>query len=142
VRYDKPPHGQLIVNIDVDDLEKAVDFYTTALGLRLGRRLFEGSVAEMLGATSTIHLLSKPSGSNAVPGAALSREYKRHWTPVHLDFAVEDISATVERAVRAGATLEGAIQSLAWGRLAVMSDPFGHGFCVLQFSAKGYDRVA
>jgi hypothetical protein len=29
-----------------------------------------------------------------------------------------------------------------WGHLAMMSDPFGHGFCVLQFSGNGYDEVA
>ena len=133
---------QLVVNIDVDDVEKAVEFYTAALGLRPGRRLFEGSVAEMLGATSTIHLLSKPAGSAAVLNAALSRGYARHWTPVHLDFEVVDIAAAVERAVDAGAKLEGEIQCFRWGRLATMSDPFGHGFCLLQLSAKGYDEVA
>ena len=133
---------QIVVNVDVDDLEKAIEFYTTALGLRLGRRLFEGSVAEMLGATSTIHLISNPSGSTAVPKAALLREYKRHWTPVHLDFEVEDVSMAVERAVGAGARLEGEIQSFPWGCLATMSDPFGHGFCVLQFLGNSYDEVA
>jgi predicted enzyme related to lactoylglutathione lyase len=133
---------QIVVNIDVDDLEKAIQFYTTAFGLCLGRRLFEGSVAEMLGATCTIHLLSKPPGSTAVPNAELSREYKRHWTPVHLDFEVADISAAVERAVAAGARPEGEIQSFDWGRQATLSDPFGHGFCLLQFSSEGYDAVA
>lgn len=113
-----------------------------ALGLRVGQRLFEGSVAEMLGATSTIHLLLKPFGSIAAPNRMLSRDYKRHWTPLHLDFEVEDVSASVERAVRAGGTLESEIQTFQWGRLAVMSDPFGHGFCVLQFLGAGYDDVA
>ena len=131
-----------VVNIDVDDVEKAIEFYTSALGLRVGRRLFEGSVAEMLGATSTIHLLSKPAGSTAVPNDSLSREYKRHWTPVHLDFEVEDVCVAVERAIRAGAKLEGEIQTFQWGRLALMSDPFGHGFCLLQFMGSGYDDVA
>ena len=133
---------QLVVNVDVDDLERAVEFYAAALGLRHGRRLFEGSVAEMLGATSTIHLLSKPPGSAAVPNEALSRTYARHWTPVHLDFQVADVAVAVERAVDAGAKLEGGIQSFRWGRLATMSDPFGHGFCLLQLSASGYDEVA
>lgn len=133
---------QLVVNIDVDDLEKAVRFYAAALGLRPGRRLFEGTVAEMLGATSTIHLLSKQPGSTAVPDAALTRGYARHWTPVHLDFEVTDIDAAVARAVHAGARLEGEIQSFSWGHLATMSDPFGHGFCLLQLSANGYDEVA
>jgi len=132
---------QILVNIDVDDLEKAIEFYTTALGLRLGRRLFEDSVAEVLGASSTIHLLLKSSGSTSVPETALGRDFKRHWTPVHLDFAVDDISAAAERTVHAGAKLEGEIQSFAWGRLVTMSDPFGHGFCLLQFSQKGYDEA-
>ena len=132
----------MIVNIDVDDLDKAIAFYSAAFGLRLNRRLFEGSVAEMLGATSTIHLLAKAAGSGAVSDAAITREYERHWTPVHLDFEVEDIPAAVERAVRAGAKLDGEIQSFPWGRLATMSDPFGHGFCLLQFSGTGYDEAA
>jgi predicted enzyme related to lactoylglutathione lyase len=130
---------QLVVNIDVDDLDKAIQFYTAALGLSLRRRLFEGSVAEMVGATSTIHLLLKPDGTCPVSGLALTREYRRHWTPVHLDFAVDDVDAAVARAVHAGANLESGITSHAWGRLAVMSDPFGHGFCVLQFSERGYE---
>jgi uncharacterized glyoxalase superfamily protein PhnB len=129
----------MIVNLDVDDLDKAIEFYTTALGFRLGRRLFEGSVAEMLAGTSIIHLLAKPSGSTAVPNTTLTREYERHWTPVHLDFEVEDVAASVERAIRAGANIEGAIQSFSWGHLATMRDPFGHGFCLLQFVGNGYE---
>lgn len=128
---------RLLVNIDVDDLEAGVDFYSRALGLRLSRRLFGGTVAELAGANSAIHLLLKPAGTVAVPNTVLTREYKRHWTAVHLDFVVEDASSAVERAVQAGATLEGKIESFAWGRLAAMSDPFGHGFCVLEFAEAG-----
>ena len=133
---------QVLVNIDVDDLERAIEFYGDALGLRLGRRLFGGSVAEMLGASSTIYLVVKPTGSVTSPQASSVRDYRRHWTPVHLDFEVEDISAAVERAVAAGARIEGELQSFSWGRQATLSDPFGHGFCVLQFSSRGYDAVA
>jgi predicted enzyme related to lactoylglutathione lyase len=133
---------QMVVNIDVDDLERAIAFYSTGLGLRLGRRLFEGSVAEMVGAPCAIQLLAKPAGSAAVADAALTRQYQRHWTPVHLDFQVEDVALAVERAVGAGAKLEGSIQSFAWGRLAVLSDPFGHGFCLVQLLGTGYDQVA
>jgi predicted enzyme related to lactoylglutathione lyase len=133
---------QLIVNIDVDDLEKAIAFYSDGLGLRLARRLFDDSVAEMSGASSAIQLLLKPAGSSPASSVPVTRRYRRHWTPVHLDFAVEDISAGVERATRAGATLEGTVQSHAWGHLATLSDPFGHGFCLLQFVGRGYDQVA
>jgi predicted enzyme related to lactoylglutathione lyase len=61
---------------------------------------------------------------------------------VHLDFDVVDIDAAVERAVAAGARLENEPQSFNWGRLAMLSDPFGHGFCLFQFTARGYDAVA
>jgi len=133
---------QLFVNVDVDDLERAIEFYTAALGLRVGRRLFDGSVAEVLGASSKIYLMAKPAGSQTSLHAASVRDYRRHWTPVHLDFEVEDVSAAVERAVAAGAKLEGEIQSFIWGQQATLSDPFGHGFCLLQFVSQGYDAVA
>jgi predicted enzyme related to lactoylglutathione lyase len=133
---------KLLVNIDVDDLEKGIAFYQNALGLRLGRRLFGRTVAEMIGTSSNIYLLSKPSGSSASPEVSLPRDYQRHWTPVHLDFEVEDFDDVVHRALSAGAKLEGEIQTSHWGRIAKMSDPFGHGFCILQFIGGGYDEVA
>lgn len=113
-------------------MEKAIGFHTAALGFSVGRRLFKGSVAEMLGATSAIHLLPEPAGSIAAPNDRLSREHKRHWTPVHLDFEIEGISTAAERAIRAGAKLEGDARTFPWKRLAAMSAPFFHGFCVLQ----------
>jgi predicted enzyme related to lactoylglutathione lyase len=133
---------KLLVNIDVDDLEKGVAFYQSAFGLHLGRRLFGGTVVEMLGASSNVYLLTKPSGSSASPHVSLPRDYRRHWTPVHLDFEVEDIEAAVLRAMAAGAKLEDEVQTFPWGRIAKMSDPFGHGFCILEFVGAGYDNVA
>jgi predicted enzyme related to lactoylglutathione lyase len=132
----------LLVNIDVDDLERGITFYQSAFGLRLGRRLFGGAVAEMVGGSSDIYLLTRPSGTAASPQVALARDYRRHWTPIHLDFEVDDVEAAVQRALAAGAKLEGEIQTFAWGRIAMMSDPFGHGFCLLQFIGRGYDEVA
>ena len=133
---------EMIVNIDVDDLAKAVAFYSHALDLRMARRLFEGSVVELIGASSKIHLLAKPPGSSASSKGEDLRSYRRHWTPVHLDFVVEDIDSAVMRALSAGANLEGEIQAFLWGRIAAFSDPFGHGFCLVQFAGKGYDEVA
>ena len=133
---------QLLVNVDVDDIERAIEFYRAAFGLHLGRRLFGGSVAEMLGASSMIYLLAKPAGTLPWRQASSARDYNRHWTPVHLDFEVVDIDAAVERAVAAGARLENEPRSFNWGRLAMLSDPFGHGFCLLQFTDRGYDAVA
>jgi predicted enzyme related to lactoylglutathione lyase len=130
----------LLVNIDVSELEPAVAFYTRALGLRVGRRFGEDGV-ELLGAASPIYLLAKLAGTTPAPGAR-PRNYARHWTPVHLDFVVPDVDAAVERAVDAGAKIEQPAQDHSWGRIAILADPFGHGFCLLQFSARGYDAIA
>lgn len=131
----------LLVNIDVDDLEKAVTFYAQALGLAVGRRFGSGG-AELLGASSPIYLLLKPAGSPAFAGADPRRDYRRHWTPVHLDFAVDDLDRAIARATAAGAMLEGPVTSADWGRLALLADPFGHGFCLIEFAGRGYDEIA
>jgi predicted enzyme related to lactoylglutathione lyase len=131
----------LLANIDVGDLEQAIAFYRDGLGLRLERRLGKG-VAEMLGASSPIYLLAKPPGSAASAAAPQPRDYARHWTPVHLDFVVKDIDAAVARALSAGAKAEGGIQVHNWGKIALMADPFGNGFCLIEFSARGYDEIA
>lgn len=131
----------LLVNIDVDDLNKAVRFYGAAFGLRVGRR-FGAFGAEMLGGSAPIYLLVKQAGTTAAETISQPRSYERHWTPVHLDFEVDDIERAVHTAVEAGATLEKPIATQAWGRLALMADPFGHGFCLVQFLGRGYDEIA
>ncbi len=126
----------LLVNIDVDDVERAIAFYGAALGLTVKRR-FDGGFTELAGATTRIFLLPNAHGTAAYPGGA-ARDYARHWTPLHLDFVVEDVDAAVARACAAGAKLESAVQPRAWGRIALLSDPFGHGFCVLEFARGDY----
>jgi predicted enzyme related to lactoylglutathione lyase len=131
----------LLVNLDVDDLEKATGFYAYAFGLRVGRR-FGRSGVEMLGSSAPIYLLVKSSGTKASDTNSQLRNYERHWTPVHLDFVVDKIEPAVERAVSAGARLEKPIAAHPWGKLALMADPFGHGFCFVQFLGRGYDEIA
>jgi len=131
----------LLVNIDVDDLERAIAFYTGAFGLQVGRR-FGDDGAELLGGTAPIYLLVNEAGSSASRATTQVRDYRRHWTPLHLDFVVQDIDSAVRRAVNAGAVLEQAVHSSNWGKLALMADPFGHGFCLVQFVGGGYDEIA
>ena len=85
----------LLVNIDVDDLEKAVYFYGNAFGLRVGRR-FGDFGAEMLGSSAPIYLLIKQAGTPASDTMSQVRNDERHWTPTHLDFVVEDIEGAVQ----------------------------------------------
>jgi predicted enzyme related to lactoylglutathione lyase len=132
---------ELLVNIDVGDLDAAVRFYTMAFALSIGRR-FGSAVVELLGASSAIYLLAKAPGSNPLPDAKATRTYDRHWTPVHLDFVVADIEAATARAEAAGAAREGEIVTHAWGRISILSDPFGNGLCLLEFQGRGYDEIA
>ena len=131
---------RVLVNLDVDDIDRAVAFYTTALELYVGRR-FDNGFVELLGAEAPIYLLQKERGSPPFSGAEQGRSYARHWTPLHLDFVVADLDAALARAVKAGATLESPPSQHAYGRLALLSDPFGHGFCLLQFQGRGYDEL-
>lgn len=133
--------AQVIVNIDVDDLDRGVRFYTAALGLHVGRR-FTGGGIELVGAEVSIYLLVAAPGTAPFDGAARPRDYGRHWTPVHLDFAVEDIESAVANAVAAGATVEVPVAQHRYGKLAVLADPFGHGLCLIQFQGRGYDEIA
>lgn len=131
----------LLVNLDVDDLEKAISFYGSAFDLKLGRR-FGASGAEMLGGSAPIYLLVKSPGTPASDATSQHRSYERHWTPVHLDFVVDEIGPAVQKAVSAGARLERPVAVHEWGKLASLADPFGHGFCFVQFLGRGYDEIA
>lgn len=132
--------AKLLVNLDVDDVERAVRFYTEGLELRVGRR-FDATFVELLGADVPLYLLGKGAGSTPFAAAKLGRDYARHWTPVHLDFVVTDLVAALARAQTAGARVESGISEHAYGRLALLSDPFGHGFCLLEFKGGGYDGL-
>jgi catechol 2,3-dioxygenase-like lactoylglutathione lyase family enzyme len=130
----------LLINLDVDDIEKAVRFYTEGLSLQVGRR-FDGGFVELLHGSLALYLLAKPAGSEPFSGARQPRDYARHWTPIHLDFLVTDLEKAVARATAAGARLESEISQHAYGKLALLSDPFGHGFCLLEFRGRGYDEL-
>lgn len=129
----------LLINIDVDDLAAAEAFYTTAFCLHAGRR-FGSAAVELLGATAAIYLLNKPAGS--VGAGQSRRDYARHWTPLHCDVVVDDLDAALTRALTAGAAQEDCVREHDWGRIVTLADPFGHGWCLLQFRGRGYDEIA
>jgi predicted enzyme related to lactoylglutathione lyase len=137
----------ILINIDVPDLHAASAFYQAALGLRQSRTL-DDDVVELSGASSTIYLLQKPAGSIAISAASsasdstkdsvVARSYARHWTPVHLDFVVDDLAVATERAIRAGARQESEREEWRGSRCITFSDPFGHGFCLIKFDGETY----
>jgi lactoylglutathione lyase len=133
--------SHLLINIDVPDIKEATRFYVEAFGLKVGRRI-NNDVVELLGFPSPLFLLEKKEGSSPYDGADCSRTFQRHWTPIHLDIVVDSIESAVEMAKSAGARSEGDIRIAPWGKIALFSDPFGNGFCLIQFLGKGYDEIA
>jgi predicted enzyme related to lactoylglutathione lyase len=129
----------VLINIDVPDLAAGIAFYTAAFDLRLNRR-FGADAVELTGWPSPVYLLNKPGGT--IGAGNQPRTYSRHWTPLHLDVAVDDIDAAVTRAVLAGAQLEHHARSAPYGKIAMLADPFGHGLCLVQFIGRGYDAIA
>jgi predicted enzyme related to lactoylglutathione lyase len=129
----------VLINIDVPDLERALAFYMQAFGLTVRRRLGEGG-AELAGWPAPVFLLRKEAGS--IGAGEHRRDYKRHWTPVHLDVVVDDMEKALSRTLEAGALLEQGVRTAAWGKIAMLADPFGHGLCLIQFLNRGYDEIA
>jgi predicted enzyme related to lactoylglutathione lyase len=128
----------IIINIDVPELAPAISFYTAALGLCHTRTLDEDT-AELRGASATIYLLQKGAGTSAVKTPDITRGYGRHWTPVHFDLVVGDVDAAAARAIAAGAKQETGHIDWRGSRCISFSDPFGHGFCFIQFEHGHYE---
>ncbi|SDS85723.1 VOC family protein [Pseudomonas oryzae] len=128
---------RVIANIDVPELAPAIDFYRNALGLQLGR-ILDDDVAELLGAGITLCLLRHAASSPPVKTLPLQRHYARHWTPVHLDFVVDDLAAATQRALAAGAVQESACVEWRGSKCISFADPFGHGFCLIEFAGETY----
>jgi uncharacterized glyoxalase superfamily protein PhnB len=126
----------LSISIDVPSLEDGVRFYCEVFGFRKLPEQYPGGVA-LKAENAEVWLLEKRPGSKPAPGVEDLRRYQRHWTPVHLDIQVDDFADTLLRAQAAGATVE---QSFAGDgthpAIAFCSDPFGHGFCVIDKQSK------
>lgn len=128
---------QILVNIAVPALAPAIDFYRDALGLSLSRTI-DDDVAELAGASSPIYLLVHDAGTPPGVSMAEPRRYSRHWTPVHVDFVVDDVQEAAARAIEAGAIQESECVEWRGSRCITFSDPFGHGFCLIEFAGATY----
>jgi catechol 2,3-dioxygenase-like lactoylglutathione lyase family enzyme len=119
------------VSIDVPRLDDGLRFYRDALGLAEVSRPVPTYVVLACG-DARIGVMEKPEGSKPAKGSSDLRRYSRHWTPVHIDFQVEDFEGFLAKAVGAGAVCEMRYEG-GGGRpsIAFCADPFGNGFCVL-----------
>lgn len=127
-----------IINIDVPDIQRAIEFYTAATECRLERHV-DDAVAELSCGAVKIFLLQNKTGGAANAGTDQTRHYSRHWTPVHIDFVVTDLEKAITKAERAGAIRESEGETWRGATHVTFSDPFGHGFCLISFRNATYE---
>ena len=114
--------------IDVADLDEAGAFYCQALQCtEVGRN---SRTVRLTAGGNELYLILRPEGSMPFLAATEGRSFARHWTPVHLDFSVEDVGRSTSEITRLGGIVEGQ-ESGDWGSLTRCADPFGNGFCLV-----------
>jgi catechol 2,3-dioxygenase-like lactoylglutathione lyase family enzyme len=118
------------VSIDVPDLEAGLCFYRDALGFPEIARPIPIYAILQCGAMR-LGIMQKAAGTKPAAGSEDVRRYERHWTPVHIDFDVEDFEGFLKRALDAGAKCEQKHVMPGRPPIAFCSDPFGHGFCIV-----------
>lgn len=106
----------------VDDVDKAVDFYTTHLGFTVGINA-SPAFAEVLRGPLRL-LLSGPTSSGARPMSDGATPVPGGWNRIHL--IVEDIAAEVERLSAAAVTFRNDIISGPGGQQVLLQDPAGN----------------
>jgi len=118
------------VSIDVPKLEEGLRFYRDALGLTEIARPIATYVVLACG-DAEIGIMEKPAGTKPAKGSDDVRRYERHWTPVHIDFHVDDFEAALARVLNADAKCEQKHEIPGRPPIAFCSDPFGNGFCMV-----------
>ena len=121
---------KVTLSIDVPSIDAGLKFYGDAFGFVETARPVPGFAVLSAGEV-TIGLLAKTPGSSPAPGSSDKRTYERHWTPVHIDFRVDDFELALHKALAAGAKTEQLHRAAGFPPVAFCSDPFGHGFCII-----------
>ena len=116
------PDELVSVRYMVDDVEAAVDFYTTHFGFELRTNavpafadVVRGNLRLLLSGPKSSAGRPMPDGRTPGPGG---------WNRIH--FIVEDITADVERLQAAGLTFRNEIVSGPGGQQILLEDPSGN----------------
>ncbi len=114
--------GMVSVRYMVDDVERAVDFYTSNFGFELGwdarpafAAVIRGNLRLLLAGPASSAGLPMPDGRKPGPGG---------WNRIH--FVVADIAAEVERLRAAGVHFRNEILSGPGGQQVLLEDPSGN----------------
>ena len=116
------PDELVSVRYMVDDVEDAVDFYTSHFGFEV-RTSFAPAFADVVRGNLRL-LLSGPTSSAGRPMPDGRTPEPGGWNRIH--FVVEDIAADVERLRAAGLTFRNDIVSGPGGRQILIDDPSGN----------------
>ena len=108
-----------IIDCNTQDLEKAAEFWSAALGYPLKPKAEESSPKYR-------QLLTEPGGLH------IEVQQVSHESRVHLDIESDDIAAEVERLEKLGAKVVSHVHT--W---CVMEAPTGHRFCVVRPQRSG-----
>lgn len=55
---------------------------------------------------------------------------------------VDDLECTLGHALAAAARVQREMRAQAWSKIVLLADPFGHGFCLIEFAGGGCDEIA
>jgi catechol 2,3-dioxygenase-like lactoylglutathione lyase family enzyme len=122
------PEDLVSVRYMVDDVEAAIDFYTSHLDFTLGLRAAPAFAEVMRGALRL--LLSGPNSSAGRPMPDGRTPAPGGWNRIHL--IVGDIAAEVERLRAAGLTFRNDIVTGPGGQQILVDDPSGNAVELFQ----------
>ena len=116
------PDELVNVRYMVDDVERAVDFYTAHFGFEV-RTSFAPAFADVVRGNLRL-LLSGPTSSAGRPMPDGRTPQPGGWNRIH--FIVEDVAAEVERLQAAGVSFRNDIVSGPGGQQILLEDPSGN----------------
>jgi len=126
------PEDVVSVRYMVDDVEAAVDFYTSNFGFEPGldaapafAEVFRGRLRLLLSGPTSSAGRPMPDGRTPGPGG---------WNRIHL--IVDDIAGVVERLRAAGLTFRNDIVSGPGGQQILLDDPSGNPIELFQPAAR------
>jgi catechol 2,3-dioxygenase-like lactoylglutathione lyase family enzyme len=122
------PDELVNVRYMVDDVEKAVDFYTSVFGFTV-RTNFAPAFADVVRGNLRL-LLSGPKSSAGRPMPDGRTPEPGGWNRIH--FIVDDIDAEVERLRAADVNFRNEVISGPGGRQILLEDPAGNPIEVFQ----------
>jgi catechol 2,3-dioxygenase-like lactoylglutathione lyase family enzyme len=126
-----PKNGAVSVRYMVDDVERAIDFYTANFGFELGRdarpafaEVIRGNLRLLLAGPDSSAGRPMPDGRKPAPGG---------WNRIH--FVVEDIASEVKRLKRGDVSFRNEIVTGPGGQQILLDDPSGNPIELFQPAA-------